>query len=311
MKVIVAGGSGFLGGPLCEAWAEDGHDVRLLTRALPPGVSRHDSGTGVPGITRVGWRPDGDAALLPSLIDGAAAIVNLAGESLDRRRWSGARKQQLRDSRLLPTRSLVEAVTTAVNPPAALVNASAVGYYGDTGNRPVTESAPAGDDFLARLCDDWEAEARRATGSGVRVVTLRSGVVLERAGGALPKIARPFRYFVGGRLGSGRQYLAWIHRLDWIEMVRWIVDTPSLSGAVNATAPHPVTNAHFTRALRRALRRPALVPVPGFVLRTIVGEMADALLTGQRALPARAQEAGFHFRYPEIEIALRGLFENS
>ena len=310
MKVIVAGGSGFLGTPLCEAWAEDGHDVRMLTRALAPGVSRHDSGTGVPGITRVGWKPDGTAGMLPALIDGAAAVVNLSGESLGRRRWSSTRKQLLRESRLLPTRSLVDAIGAAANPPAALVNASAVGYYGNTGDRPVTESSPAGSDFLARLCEEWEGEAQRANGSGVRVVTLRSGVVLERAGGALPKMARPFRYFIGGRLGSGRQYFAWIHRLDWIEMVRWIVDTPSLSGASNATAPHPVTNAHFTRALRHALRRPALMPVPRFALRAAVGEMADALLTGQRAFPARAQEAGFHFRYPEIEIALRGVFEN-
>ena len=310
MKIIVAGGSGFLGAPLCESWAEEGHDVRMLTRGLPPGISRHDSGTGVPGITRVGWNPDGTEGMLPSVIDGAAALVNLAGESLARRRWSPARKQLLRESRLLPTRTLVDAIAAARNPPAALVNASGVGYYGDTGNTPVTESSPAGGDFLAELCRDWEAEAERASRAGLRVVTLRSAVVLERSGGALPKMARPFRYFVGGRLGSGRQYFPWIHRLDWIEMVRWIVDTPSLTGAINATAPHPVTNAHFTRALRRALRRPALLPVPGFVLRTALGEMADALLTGQRAFPARAQEAGFHFRYPEIEIALRGIFEN-
>lgn len=311
MKIIVAGGSGFLGAPLCEAWAEDGHDVRMLTRALPPGVSRHDSGTGVPGITRVGWRPDGTAGMLPSVIEGAAAVVNLAGDPLDRRRWSTARKQALRESRLLATRSLVEAVAGCASPPSALVNGSAVGFYGDTGNTPVTETAAAGDDFLAQLCRDWEAEAQRARRPTVRVVMLRSGVVLERGGGALPKMARPFRYFVGGRLGSGRQYLSWIHRLDWIEMVRWIVDTPSVSGAVNATAPHPVTNAHFTRALRRALRRPALFPVPRLALRAVVGEMAESLLTGQRAVPGRAQEAGFHFRYPEIEIALRGIFENS
>jgi uncharacterized protein len=310
MKIIVAGGSGFLGGPLCEGWAEDGHDVRMLTRGLPPGVSRHDSGTGVPGITRVGWKPDGTAGTLPSVIDGAAAIVNLAGEALDRRRWSTARKQVLRESRILPTRSLVEAVAGCASPPSALVNASAVGFYGDTGHTPVTETTAAGSGFLARLCQDWEAEAQRASRSGIRIVMLRSGIVLERGGGALPKMARPFRYFIGGRLGSGRQYFSWIHRLDWIEMVRWIVDTPSVSGAVNATAPHPVTNAHFTRALRRSLRRPALFPVPRSVLRTVVGEMAESLLTGQRAFPARAQQAGFHFRYPEIEIALRGIFEN-
>jgi uncharacterized protein len=308
MKIVVAGGTGFLGSPLCEAWAEDGHDVRVLTRSLPAGQSQHDSGTGVPGITRVGWNPDGSAGLTAALIEGAAAVINLAGASIASGRWTATRKQALRDSRLLPTRSLAAAICAATTPPPVFISGSAAGYYGDTRDATVTESSPPGHDFLAHLCVDWEAEAQRATRSSVRVVLLRTGIALERSGGALPKMMRPFRFFVGGRLGSGRQFMSWIHRLDWIEMVRWIIDTPSLSGAVNATAPCPVTNAHFARALGHALHRPALVPVPRFVLKMALGDLADSLITGQRVLPSRAQQAGFHFRYPEIEIAFRGIF---
>jgi uncharacterized protein (TIGR01777 family) len=308
MNIIVAGGTGFLGSPLCEAWAEDGHDVRVLTRSLPAGQSQHDSGTGVPGITRVGWKPDGSAGLTAALIEGAAAVINLAGESIAGGRWTAARKQALRDSRLQPTRSLAAAICAVTTPPPVFISGSAAGYYGDTRDATVTESSPPGHDFLAHLCVEWEAEAQRATRSTVRVVLLRTGIALERSGGALPRMMRPFRFFVGGRLGSGRQFVSWIHRLDWIEMVRWIIDTPSLSGAVNATAPCPVTNAQFARALGHALHRPALVPVPRFALKVALADLADSLVTGQRALPSRAEQAGFHFRYPEIEIAFRGIF---
>ena len=308
MKIVVAGGTGFLGAPLCEAWAEDGHDVRVLTRSLPSGQSQHDSGTGVPGITRVGWKPDGTAGVIGSAIDGASAVINLAGESVADGRWTAARKQALRNSRLLPTRSLAAAIGASASPPPVFISGSAVGYYGDSHDAPVNEWSPPGHGFLADLCVAWEAEAQRAARDRVRVVLLRTGIALERSGGALPKMTLPFRFFVGGRLGSGRQFVSWIHRRDWIEMVRWVVETPSISGPVNAAAPHPVTNAQLARAIGHALRRPALLPAPAFALRIAVGGMADSLLTGQRVVPARAQQAGFHFRYPEIEIALRGIF---
>jgi uncharacterized protein (TIGR01777 family) len=266
MKIVVAGGSGFLGSPLCEAWAEDGHDVRVLTRALPDGQSQHDSGTGVPGITRVGWRPDGTAGLTTSVIDGASAIVNLAGESIAGGRWTAARKAVLRSSRVLATRTLAEAILAAGSPPPVFVSGSAVGYYGDTGNASIDEWAPPGHGFLADVCVAWEAEAQRARRPGTRVVALRTGIALERSGGALPKMLLPFRFFVGGRLGSGRQFVPWIHRLDWIEMVRWIVESPDVDGPVNATAPNPVTSAHLARALGRAAHRPALLPKPRVAL---------------------------------------------
>ncbi len=308
MKLVVAGGSGFLGAPLCESWAEEGHDVRLLTRALKPGEARHDSGTGVPGITRVGWRPDGTDGTLAPVLDGAAAIINLAGASVADGRWTPARKQALRDSRILSTRTLVTALRSCANPPRTFISGSATGYYGARGSEPLTETSGPGDNFLARLCVDWEAEAQQAAGPSIRVVLLRTGIVLERGGGALGKMMLPFRFFAGGRMGSGRQYVSWIHRIDWMEMVRWLVETPEIAGPVNATAPHPVTNAELAKALGRAMHRPALAPAPGFALRVALGEMAQSLLTGQRVFPSRALNAGFHFRYPEIDIAFRGIF---
>ena len=309
MQIVIAGGTGFLGGPLAAVYAEDGHDVRVLTRRLPDGEGRHDSGTGVPGITQVGWKPDGRSGPWAAVLDGADAVINLSGEGIGDRRWTPQRKAQLRDSRVIPTRSLVAALASVRVRPPVFVSGSAVGYYGASGGESITESSPAGDDFLAHLCEDWEAEARRGESDATRVVLVRSGLVLERSGGALAKMITPFRLFAGGPMGSGRQYMSWIHRQDWIEMVRWIVDTPAASGPVNATAPAPVTNTEFARALGAALRRPGFVPTPGLALKLLLGEMAESLLlTGQRVLPARAQALGYRFRYPDIGQAFRGIF---
>ena len=315
MKIVIAGGTGFLGSPLAEVYAEEGHDVRVLTRQLAPGEARHEPGTGMPGVTRVGWKPDGSVdsaahAALTGLIEDADAVVNLAGESLADKRWTPQRKALLRDSRVHPTRTLTAAIGAAAKPPRVLISASGVGYYG-AGDEPRTEDSPPGSDFLAALCEDWEAEARRAAAAGTRVVLLRTGMVIERSGGALAKMIPVFRAFAGGPMGSGRQCVSWIHRLDYIEMVRWLVETPALEGAVNATAPHPVTNRAFAHALGHALRRPSLIPAPAFALKIMLGEMAEAIvLTGQRVIPARAQAHGYHFRYPEIDIAMRGIFQN-
>ncbi len=313
MKLVIAGGTGFLGSPLAEVHAEEGHDVRVLTRSLKPGEARHESGTGVPGITKVGWNPmfsdAASAASLASLLSGADVVVNLAGASLGDGRWTPQRKAELRDSRIIPTRAIATAIIAAATPPKVLISASGAGYYG-AGAEPKTEDSPAGNDFLAHLCVDWEAEAQRAANAGTRVVRMRAGVVLERSGGALPRMLTPFRFFAGGPLGSGRQYLSWLHRLDYIEMVRWVIDTPAVEGPLNATAPYPVTNKEFSKALGRAMRRPALLPAPAFALKALLGaERADALLlTGQRTVPAKALAHGYHFRYPEIDIAMRGIF---
>ena len=308
MKIVIAGGTGFLGSPLAEVHAEEGHDVRVLTRGLKPGESRHDPGTGVPGVTRVGWTPDGTVGAWASAIEGADAVINLAGESIDGPRWTPQRKAALRDSRILATRSLASAIGAASIPPPVFISGSAVGYYGDRGSDPLTEDAPAGKDFLAHLCENWEGEAGGAARPGVRIVLLRTGIALERSGGALAQMMRPFRFFAGGPIASGRQYVSWIHRLDWIELVRWIVQTPSAAGPINATAPHPVTNRELARAIGRALHRPSFIPAPGFALKIVLGDMAESLVTGQRVLPARALALGYHFRYPEIDQAFRGMF---
>ncbi|HXW08187.1 MAG TPA: TIGR01777 family oxidoreductase [Vicinamibacterales bacterium] len=308
MKIVIAGGTGFLGAPLAEMYAEEGHDVRVLTRSLMSGDTRHDPGTGVPGITRVGWKPDGTSGPWAAAVEAADAVVNLAGESVAGARWTPQRKALLRDSRLLPTRSLAAAIASAAHPPPVFISGSAVGYYGPSGAEPKKEDAPPGSDFLAVLCQDWEAEARRVVRHETRVVLLRTGIALERSGGALPQMIRPFRFFAGGPLGSGRQYVSWIHRLDWVEIVRWIVQSPDAAGPINATAPCPVTNRELARAIGRALRRPSFVPVPAPVLTVALGEMAGSILTGQRVLPARAQQLGYQFRYPEIDQAFRGIF---
>lgn len=308
MRIVIAGGSGFLGSPLAETYAEDGHDVRVLTRSLPPGESRHESGTGVPGISRVGWTPDGKSGPWATCIPGADAVINLAGASVGEKRWKPQRKADLRDSRILSTRSLVAAIEDAAVPPRVFISSSAVGYYGFGSDEAKTETSPPGHDFLAQLCEDWEAEARRAARAGLRLAIIRTGLVLERSGGSLAQMITLFRLFLGGRMGGGRQYMSWIHRLDWIELVRWIVATAEAEGTFNLTAPHPVTNREFTRALARALRRPALVPAPKFGLKLVLGEFADYVVTGQRVLPAHAQALGYHFRYPELDIAFRGIF---
>ena len=308
MRVVIAGGTGFLGSPLAETYAEDGHDVRLLTRGLPPGDSRHESGTGVPGISRVGWNPDGRTGPWAEAISGADAVINLAGASIHGKRWTPQRKAELRDSRIGATRSLAAAIAEAAVGPTVFVSSSAVGYYGAAAADPKTERDPAGSGFLANLCEDWEAEAHKVARDGTRRAIIRSGLVLEKSGGALAQMITPFRLFAGGPMGSGHQYMSWVHRLDWIEMVRWIVQTPEADGTFNVTAPHPVTNREFSRALGRSLKRPALLPTPAFALKLALGEFATSILTGQRVVPAHAQTLGYHFRYPEIDIAFRGIF---
>jgi hypothetical protein len=309
MKVVIAGGSGFLGRPLAEIYAEEGHQVTNLTRRLAPAASEYEAGTGLPGITHVGWTPNGSTGPWAAAIDGADLVVNLAGESIAGRRWSPEHKQKIRDSRVLATRSLVAAIRAASRPPATLISGSAVGYYGPRGDEPVTERDAPGNDFLAETSVAWEHEAHGAEDRGTRVAVVRTGVVIERGGGALPRMVTPVKLFVGGPLGSGRQYISWIHRADWLEIVRWLAKTPQAQGPFNATAPEPVANKTFMKALARAVKRPSWIPAPAFGLRLMLGEMADPLvLTGQRAVPSRALEHGFRFHLPKIDQAMRAIF---
>ncbi len=307
MKIVIAGGTGFLGRSLADALAREPatlqHDVIILTR------QRVSSGR--PSQPRLlTWAPCGAVGPWAAELDGASAVVNLAGESIGERRWSDAQKQRILDSRRLATRSLVSAIRQATRPPLVFVSGSAVGYYGPRGDEIVTEDAPAGSDFLAHVCLQWEEEAARAEGPRTRVVRLRTGLVLARDGGALPKMLPPFWFGAGGPVGSGRQYWPWIHRQDWIDLVRFVIQTSAVSGPLNATAPNPATNAEFARLLGRALRRPALLPTPGFAMKVLLGEMAGALLlSGQRAVPAKVEAAGFRFTFGALEDALRAMFQ--
>jgi uncharacterized protein (TIGR01777 family) len=291
MKIVVTGGTGFLGRPLTERLAADGHEVVVL--------SRHAGGA----------YKDVRYATMPSAtaeIANADAVVNLAGAGLADSKWTPARKAVLRESRLKTTRTVVDAIAAAPDRPRVLVSGSAVGFYGNHADAPQTESSPAGTDFLAQLCVDWEHAADAAGAHGARVVKLRTGLALGPGGGLLAKMAPPFRFFVGGPLGDGRQWMSWVHVDDWVDAVRHAIIEPRVVGPLNVAAPHPVPNAEFARALGRVLHRPSLFPVPAFVLRTLFGEMADgAILASQQVLPECLQRTGFSFKYPTVDAALR------
>jgi uncharacterized protein len=287
MRVLVTGGTGLVGKPLCDALRGAGHAVTVVSRE--PGRVPERS---------VGW--DG----IREAVADSDAIVNLAGASIAAGRWTPARKADIRASRIEATRALVRAVETAATRPTVLINASAVGWYGPRGDERLDETAWPGDDFLARVCRDWEAEAERAEPLGLRVVRLRIGVVLAPNGGALASMLIPFRACLGGPIGGGAQWMSWVHRDDVVGLIREALGNDAYAGAVNATAPNPVTNRDFARALGRALERPAVVPVPGFALRLALGEMAAMVLNGQRVLPAVAERNGYAWRQPELAAAL-------
>jgi uncharacterized protein (TIGR01777 family) len=294
MVVVIAGGSGFLGRALQDELRRAGHHVRVLTRRAAP--TARDA---------IAWPADGTIGPWASALEDADVVINLAGAGIADARWTSARKSLLYDSRVLSTRSLALAIERTSRRPI-LISASGVGYYGDREAQVVTEDTPPGDDFLAKLCIDWEKEALQAA-AHTRVVILRNGLVMDPTGGALGKMLLPFRLGLGGPLGSGTQYLPWIHIADWLALVMLVAQSDDARGPFNATAPNPATNAEFTRALGRALSRPAIIPVPGFALRTALGELADTLLTGQRAVPKRAEQLGFRFRFRAIEPALNDL----
>ncbi|MGH9254644.1 MAG: TIGR01777 family oxidoreductase [Vicinamibacterales bacterium] len=293
MRVVVAGGTGFLGSALADQLRRDGSTVTVLTRR--PDRSH-----------QIRWDPSGSTMEWAHALDGADAVINLTGAPINRR-WTAAHKREMWNSRVLATRTLVTALKSARRIPPVFISGSAVGIYGPHGDEPVTEDTPAGSAFLASLGAAWEKEAL-AAGPQTRVVLVRTGIVLDRNAGALPLMALPFRFFAGGPLGSGRQYISWIHKDDWTAMVRWALANAAVSGPLNVTAPNPVTNLEFVRTLGRVLGRPALVPAPAFALRLALGEMADAVLSGQRVLPGKAQALGFDFRYPALKAALQAIY---
>ena len=277
--------------------------VRPATHARP-----QDESTAGPG--NVAWNPD--TGVLDPSADGADAVIHLAGASIAGGRWTEARKRELRDSRVATTRHLVGALEKLRRPPKVFIAASAIGFYGNRADEELTESSAAGTDFLAHLAQDWEAESARAGQFGARVVILRFGVILAKQGGALPQMALPFRLAVGGRVGSGRQWMSWIALEDAVGIIRYALASAALAGPVNAVSPQPVRNADFAAALARTLHRPALFPAPAFVLRLALGEMADALLlASQKALPKNLKQLGYAFARPELGPALVSILGRS
>lgn len=294
MRIVVTGASGLIGTALAALASERGHEVVPLARGpAEDGASSWDPAAG--------W-------IRPGALDGADAVVHLAGAEIAGGRWTDRRKRLLRESRIDATRLLIDHMASTAEPsrrPRVLVSASAGGYYGDRGDEPLTEQSSAGEGFLATLCADWEREARRAEELGVRAVQARFGIVLSAHGGALARMLPAFRLGAGGPLGGGRQWMPWIALRDAAGVIEQLLSDDSYSGPVNVAAPEPVTNAGFTRALGRALRRPAILPLPALVLRALFGQLADeALLASQRMIPERLLRGGFDFAHPELDAAL-------
>lgn len=344
VRIVVAGGTGFIGRALVADLLRAGHEVIVLTRRGGTAAEVGWSGSEVAksdSIRFVQWDPEGagsgagdpqgrdsGALDIQDVVDGADVVVNLAGSTIATR-WTATNKRRIVQSRIAATRALVRTIRAAKNKPKVFVSASAVGYYGPRGDEDVTETSPSGDDFLAEVCRRWEAEAMEAAGIGrlkrtgatevpagaggaedvgLRVVLARFGLVLGD-GGALQMMALPFRLFAGGPLGSGRQWMPWIHIDDAVGMLRFAIRNGDVRGPLNVTGPAPLRNRQFAKVLGRVMGRPAFMPAPAFAMRFVLGEMADMVLTGQRALPERATEAGFRFRHEDAESALRAVFD--
>ncbi|RUR56240.1 TIGR01777 family oxidoreductase [Vreelandella populi] len=301
MRVLITGGSGFVGQRLCEKLLAQGHSVQVVSRhpdrareKLPQACDIRDSALGF-------------ADSPPE------AIVNLAGESIAGKRWSEGQKNRLVESRVKATHQLVtlceQLITSGQPVPKVMVSGSAMGYYGDQGKRMVTEETVPHDEFAHRLCARWETAAEPVKALGVRLAILRTGLVLDAGGGTLEKMLPPFKLGLGGRFGSGEQYMPWVHRDDLVAAIILLLEDDELSGIFNGSAPHPVTNAEFVKTLARKLHRPAMFPVPAFVLKAGLGEMSRLLLTGADMRPARLEEAGFKFQYPTLDKALGAILK--
>lgn len=292
MRILITGASGLVGTALQRSFAHKGYDVLLASRSEPK-TANH-----------IQWNVE-DGFAEPERLEGIDAVVHLAGENVSGLRWTDEKKKAIRDSRVLGTRSVVDAISKLKDRPKVLVASSAIGFYGERGDEEMSESSTAGHGFLADVAKEWEGEARRAEDAGIRTVLLRTGIVLSKDGGALGTMLTPFKMGVGGVVGSGKQWMSWISLDDHIAVINYVIENDNIRGAVNAVSPHPVTNEEFTKTLGEALSRPTFIPLPEFAVSMLMGEMGDALLlTSTKVMPNRLLDAGFEFKLPDLKSAI-------
>lgn len=292
MKVLITGASGLVGTELQKSFAEKGYEMLLASRKEPTD-DQH-----------VQWSIE-EGFAEPEKLEGLDAVVHLAGENVSGLRWTDEKKKAIHDSRVLGTRNVVDAISKLKDRPKVFVSSSAIGFYGERGDEEVTESSAAGDNFLAGVCKEWEAESRRAEDAGIRTVLLRTGIVLSKDGGALGTMLTPFKLGVGGVVGSGKQWMSWISMDDHIAVINYVIENENIRGAVNSVSPHPVTNQEFTKTLGEILYRPTFLPLPEFAVSMVFGEMGDALLLAStKVMPKRLEDAGFEFKYPYLKTAI-------
>lgn len=297
MKIFITGATGLIGSHLVELLLKEGHQVTAYTR------------NAVKAVLKLGDRVDICSSLgLPNLLEGYDAVINLAGESIGEGRWSEKRKNILIDSRLNTTQSIVNSIKSSKNPPSIFISGSAIGYYGSQGDKIITEESSPHDEFTHRLCKQWEEIAMEAQSSATRVCTLRTGIVLAPKGGMLSKMSIPFRWGVGSILGSGNQYISWIHIHDMVNGIIFLLNNKDAQGAFNMTSPNPVTNKIFSKSLAKALNRPCFFKVPSFVISLLMGEASTLVLDGQKAIPAKLNKYNFSFRYKDIDTALKDIY---
>lgn len=297
MRIIITGGTGLIGQPLSAALVAQGHEVTVLTRdpieadPMPDGVFLHRWD----GKTTEGWG---------HLVDGVDGIINLAGAGIGDGRWSKQRKAAIRDSRINAGLAVVDAIKEATIKPKVLIQGSAIGYYGSAeGGTIIVEQNPPGNDFVAKVCFDWEISTAPVSRMGIRRPVIRTGVVLSNDGGAFARLKAPFKYYAGGKMGDGNQWFSWIHMADEVRAIQFLLENDEADGPFNLTAPHPVTNREMAKSLGEAMGRPSAIPVPSFAVKSAFGEMSDVVLKGQRVLPKHIEDMGFEFRYPSIEEA--------
>jgi len=293
MRILITGASGLVGKELQKSFAEKGYEMLLASRSEPKD-DKHIQWTIEEGLSE------------PEKLEGIDVVVHLAGENVSGGiRWNDEKKKAIRDSRVLGTRNVVDAISKLKKKPHTFIASSAIGFYGERGDEEVTESSAAGDNFLAGVCKEWEAESRRAEDAGIRTVLLRTGIVLSKEGGALATMLTPFKLGVGGVVGSGKQWMSWISLEDEIAVINFAIENENIRGAVNAVAPNPVTNEEFTKTLGEVLYRPTFIPLPEFAVSMIFGEMGDALLLAStKVMPKRLEDAGFEFKHPNLKEAV-------